>query len=572
MILKTLFLHPLGPALCLALGSVLLWLGDRLSGWQIAARRTGRVARVRLAFTLAWIVVTAATLVWLRVPPVRAVLRWTWQPLTVAGSALEWRLDGWNWLAALLILLLTAATLLLDGFDGAPRSANTAAARSAGSAARTLALAAAATAFVFANNVITLATCAMLLDVALALRLRPGRNDETAGRAWALLTVTGWLLLVLLALLGEDGIRIPLAHGIFPQIDLTLLWLVALIRAGVYPFHLWLTGSHPLAAEDRLALHLIGPATGLWLLGRVHQATGANGVHRPEWAALGALALLGTALAAWAADDEGLRWRWLALNRASLVVMAAYVAAITDPLALTWPLISFCLGTALLAVGQTTLANWGWRLPGIFAALALWGIPGTPGFLARTVLIYPTDLATAVPLFVVILVAETLLTAALWQAAGLGQRGREPDDPRGPTGETVLRLSLALGLLAAPVIAWGLWPGQLASLTGLRAAEAVPTLPALLAQARRSVWVGLFLAGIGGVILGLLRERILAQVRGWQQGIVAVVSLEWIYRAVAAGLTLAGNGLQYFATLGEGEGYLGWLALAALILWVLLRG
>ena len=35
---------------------------------------------------------------------------------------------------------------------------------------------------------------------------------------------------------------------------------------------------------------------------------------------------------------------------------------------------------------------------------------------------------------------------------------------------------------------------------------------------------------------------------------------------------LAGGGLQYFATLGEGEGYLGWLALAAFILWVLLSG
>ncbi|MEI8079584.1 MAG: hypothetical protein WCH61_08160, partial [bacterium] len=68
--------------------------------------------------------------------------------------------------------------------------------------------------------------------------------------------------------------------------------------------------------RDRLALHLIVPTTGLWLLGRIHESAGAHWLHRPEWAALGALALLGTALAAWVADDEGWRWRWIAVNRA----------------------------------------------------------------------------------------------------------------------------------------------------------------------------------------------------------------------------------------------------------------
>jgi len=60
--------------------------------------------------------------------------------------------------------------------------------------------------------------------------------------------------------------------------------------------------------------------------------------------------------------------------------------------------------------------------------------------------------------------------------------------------------------------------------------------------------------------------------RGWQRGIAAIVSLEWLYQAIAGIGALAGAGLRYFAALGEGEGYLGWLALAGVVLWVLLRG
>ncbi|MCX6031439.1 MAG: hypothetical protein NT169_19340 [Chloroflexi bacterium] len=586
MIVKTLFLHPLGPACVLSLAGLLLGVADRLTGWQAAQRQARLLAYGRLAWSLVAVAGAMAVMVILRLPPVHGGLRWVWQPLTVAGSALEWRLDGWNWLAGLLILLLTATVLLLD---------DTAATRTGGllsdsrrtpaSAMRTLWLGAAALAFVFSANVITLAVCALLLDGALALRLQPERSRDPAGRAWVFLSVTGWLLLSLLVLLAEDGIREPLTGGTFSGIELGLLWLVALIRAGVYPLHFWLIGSDQPAAQtsavlspDAVALHLIVPTTGLWLLGRVYEAAGPQWLHRPEWAALGALALLGTALVAWVAEDESWRWRWIALNRASLVVMAAYVAETAGPSALVWSLVTFSLGSALLAAGQAIRAHWNWRLPVWVAALALWGFPGTPGFLARTVLTLgvPTDpslhsgqaLAVAVPLFAIILIAETLLAAALWQAAVGGETAT---DTR-PAGVVVVRLSLALGLLAAPVLAWGLAPVQLAALAGLRAGETFPALPWLLVHVRRSIWIGLILSGVAGAVLGLYRERIFAQMRGWQRGITAVVSLEWLYRAAGAGLALAGSGLQYFATLGEGEGYLGWLALAAVILWVLLRG
>jgi hypothetical protein len=77
---------------------------------------------------------------------------------------------------------------------------------------------------------------------------------------------------------------------------------------------------------------------------------------------------------------------------------------------------------------------------------------------------------------------------------------------------------------------------------------------------------------VAGVSLGLWRDRVFAQVRGWQLAIFNVVSLDWLYGSIVGAVSLAGGGLRYFAFLGEGEGYLGWLALGALLIGVLLWG
>ena len=183
--LRLLFLHPLGPALILALGGLSIWLGSAMVRWlrsqgpALAILRPAvgdRLPGLRAFVGLLAVAGALAALVLLRAPPIQANLRWTWQPLTVAGSALDWRLDGWNWLAALLLLLLTAVSLLLQDL-AAPQPAG------GQRTERTLWLAAAAVAFVFSANTVTLASCWVLLDGALALRLRPGEGAEPAGRA-----------------------------------------------------------------------------------------------------------------------------------------------------------------------------------------------------------------------------------------------------------------------------------------------------------------------------------------------------------------------------------------------------
>jgi len=604
MIIKSLLLQPLGPALVLALGAALLALGRRIGAWQISRLGAFRrppgapsvaeplVFRLRFPAALLMLFMAGLVLVLLRDPAARPALQWTWQPLTVAGSLLDWRMDGWSWLVGLLILSVAAAAVALAELEPPraraddPTPASWLRLDRAGTATeRTLWLAAAALVFASSANVVTLAGGWILLDAALALRLRAGTRSEPVSRAWGLLSLTGVLLLFVLALLGEGGIRSELTGRVFDRWELALLWLAGLVRAGVYPLHFWLIGPGHSDRGERMALGVLGPLTGLRMLGRLQAASPPDWLQRPEWAALGAFALLGTALVAWTQADEGWRWRWIALNRATVVVLAAYMTGSSGPEALSWMLVTFGLGTALLAVSQAAYEHLGWRAPAWLAALALWGLPGTPGFLARYALVYPTDLPVAIPLFGIIILAEILLVAALWQAVqGTSREARPwPLRLRGsssgnlPKRSSINRrmtvgLGVVIALLAVPLLAWGLMPQRLALLVGWPASDIFPSLRLALTSARKSVWAGLALSGALGVFLGVLRNRIFGQMAGWQRGISAIVGLDWLYQILALGLDVIASGLQYFSRLGEGEGYLGWLALAGLILWVLLRG
>jgi hypothetical protein len=590
MTLRSLFLHPLGPALVLALGGVALSLSYRVSFGPVVGAghvdtpirrkqldRIRTVLIVRSAFALLTTLAAAWLLARLRGSPGGAGIAWDWQPLTVAGGTLEWRIDGWSWLVAMLLLLVTAAILALIGSDWPDGPAR---GRPGGRLEWTLWLGAAALAFVFSANAITLVSAWVMLDTAIALRLRPGENPAASSRAWTLLSVAALVALLLVTALGEDGVRSSLIGGRFGRMDIGLLWLAALIRIGAYPLHYWLTGAPLPDPSDRVALHLIGPTAGLWLAGRVHQLAGVEQYRTSIWLAIGALALLGTALAAWTCRDESLRWRWIMINRASIILLAAYSAGAAGPGAFVWLTVTYALGGALLALGQAGRDRWRGAPMAWYAALVLWGLPGTVGFLARSTLVYPTGSPLAAPTFLLVLVAEVLLVASLWQAvvaAPESLNGEARAQPRyAPDGVMPSWYLFALVIsafvaTAALTLIWGLYPQRAAALSPWPGSEATHSLMGFLAATRRSVWVGLAISAVGGVLLGWLRPRIFSGLRGWQDLIHGMVSLDWLYQAFGSALALLGSGLRYFAVLGEGEGYVGWLLLAGVILWVLLR-
>ncbi|NLE77721.1 MAG: hypothetical protein GX605_13340, partial [Chloroflexi bacterium] len=152
--------------------------------------------RLRAGAALSTVAASGLVLLLLRLVPVASEIQRPWQPLTVAGSALVWRLGAWSWLAALLILLLVATSLLLDRSGRAEPSRR-------GADERTLLLGAAALGFVFSGNVVTLATCWVLLDLATVLRMHPGDDPEPAARGWLLLSFGGLAILGVMVLLGE---------------------------------------------------------------------------------------------------------------------------------------------------------------------------------------------------------------------------------------------------------------------------------------------------------------------------------------------------------------------------------
>jgi hypothetical protein len=592
------FLHPLGPALILGLGGLLVALSRRVmadplppadaarpSDYRSFSSRAALRAPVRALFSLAVAFASLALLLLLRTRPDHASLTWTWQPLTVAGSTLAWNLDGWSWLASLLVLLLTVTALALGEFG---EDLQLTQAWPGKDAERTLWLGAAALCFVGSGNLVALASGWVLLTLALTLRLRPGGDTEPAARAWSFLSLTCLAMPAALMLLGESNVRATLSDGPFTPIVLGILWVGALVLAGVYPLHWWLTGPGHTDAGGRIALNLVAPLAGLWLAGRVSQLPGSDWLHQPEWVALGALALFGTAIVAWAIADDALRWRWVVLNRASLVVLAVSMAGLGAAEALTWLVVTFALAGGLLPTGMAIRGRWGWRWPLVLGALAVWGVPATPGFLVHGVLVFPTSVAIAMPLFALILISESLLVAALWQlvanSPGRDRSTTSPGSapPQAATAEVgggprfswlaTVELGLALASLVVPLLAAGILPERWAALVRMAENARPSALLATLADARRSVWIGLALAGLGGLALGLLRRRIFSQMRGWQSGIVTVVSLEWLYQGIIGVLSLIGSGLRYFSVLGEGEGYVGWLLLAGAILWLLLRG
>jgi hypothetical protein len=559
---------PIGPALVLLLGATVEVIVGR---W---VRRPGWLTGLALFFV--------ALAVWLflglRTEPVVPIFSLPWQPPLQTGANLLWVGDSWNWYISGLILLLGGVGILLD--LNTPRPPHDDASRRAHSSlAIHLGVLAAGLLFVGSGNVLTAMLTWVVLDLFTLVRGAtrsddadqddPGWNSPQH-QAKGLSLLGALLLLIGLLPAGPSGPGQPLQDGLLPPETVALMLLASLIRAGIYPFHLWLLPSDGLRVNvaERLLDHMVPVLCGLWLLGWTVGLGIEYILLEPDILFLLILSLTGSALAAWTASDQPNHTTFVLITSAGLAALSGALAFREGPVGLIWPTTAFALGGGLWLVGDQVWQTWGWQIPVSVGALALAGVPFTPGFLTQPSL---ARLLTEGPIFLLLFVglvlAQSVQVAAMLRSWSAGAHGGEQSFRSGVT----IRLLIAVVALAVPLAVVGFFPGATASLASLE--DAIPPMlgnpPTVIAE--WPVWVTVAMPLALGILLVSNQPALWAQLGPWPQRISQVTRLQWLFRLSWWGMNQFSQGWASVLQVLEGAGYMGWVMVLCLMIFLLLR-
>ncbi len=549
---------PLGPAIVLIVGLIaLVSLGRRMPH-----PRGQRILALFFWGVAAWQVLG------LRLQPVVPVFDRPWRPpFSVSGAHLLWVGDGWNWYVSFLVILLGGVAVILNGLDSyATQSASRRdLLRNSVTLASHLGVLATALLFVGSGNLLTVTLTWVAMDVFILARhaFVPAVSSASTARAnysHGLSLLGALLLLVSLLPAGSQGPGQPLQGGQLPGETVFLLVIASAIRAGAYPFHFWLLSDRPdsIRLSEFFSGYLVPALCGLWLLGWSIGLGGESMLLRPEFISVGLLALVGSALAAFTATGRGEHTAFVLITSVSLAGLVGLLSPSNGPEALIWPTTAFALGGGLWLVGQRAWREWGWQIPVSVGALALVGVPFTPGFLTQPfvarLLGGQLSVGPAGLFFGIYILAQTLQVAAL-----LRSWGGEVREPTGLHFAVVARLVTGSVMLALPLVLAGLFPQAIASLAAMPNAipEGLGNPPS--AVAGPTVWLTLGLPLLLGIILAMVRPRLGLLQNGWSAAISRLTGLEWLNRLWEWGTlqisTVWDNGLQVV----EGAGYIGWL-------------
>lgn len=564
-----LWTSPLGPVFVLVAGAFLLVAGGRyVRRWPLLPAGIAGLA------LLDWLIVRGAL--------TRAQLLWSWSAPLSLPTVLQLNLPGEAWMAGLVILLLAPVVVAAPGWQPRPGFVDP--------RAWVLLLVAAALLVLMAGNWLTL----LLVWTALWALMGLVIGAPGAGRVWAWGMFSG--LFMMAAPLFNGGRSLETALDML-TLNAQAQWLVivaAAIPLAAYPFHLWLTG---IAAETTPAVrltagHVVPALAVLTLLGRLDLSLLASQL----WVPLGAMALLGSALAAWACRHERLTTAFLVVNRATWAML---VVGLEPPQALLLVL-ALGLGMGLWWLGHLVRGAMGWRWPLGLAVAVLIGLPFTPGFAPTLTLARLAAVPMGVPGWLAVLLGQTLLVAALLRQARRaalpepvspivatpaiadaaspgtvkGRRGWAPGRWRG-RGHLLVWLG-ALSLTGGLALAYALNPGILAVLSGTDVeTTGIPlrgnalTLPA---QAGWGGWFTLVLPLLLGWLVSRQDERWFGGLQRWQDTVGRIAALNWL----GHGLGRVGHylviGIGYGADLVDGAGQFGYVLLVILLAWLLLRG
>jgi formate hydrogenlyase subunit 3/multisubunit Na+/H+ antiporter MnhD subunit len=283
------------------------------------------------------------------------------------------------------------------------------------------------------------------------------------------------------------------------------------------------------------------------------------------------LALLSSALWAWSAQAPRQLIERTTLYGAAYSLLAAGLGLPAQWLALVGA--SVVMSVCALYVGWTQSqyldladSHSSWRVaPAGIALLSLAGLPLTLGFPAR-VAVYARAFADGrwLVLFLV-LVGEAGLLGALLRV--LFDVEVVPDADTGSGSETTWRTwrkNLAYGgaaALALGIVVVGTLPGHLGA----------PGLPFWLGLPRLHIWAALLLPPVGAIALYRSRGALTAWLDEWWPLIQRLSDLRWAVRAVERGAHLAGMVVWGGSRVVEGAGYMAWVLLCCLIVFLFLR-
>ena len=560
---------PLGPPLLLALGGIVL---ASLGRWM-------RRPLYQRGTALFFVALAGLLQLYLRNQPVVPEFSRAWQPLLQRGTNLLWIGDGWNWYVASLILLLGSVGVLLHG-----QSQHSATPMQSAVSARDLALHLATTAaailFVGSGNLLTVTLTWVLMDglqlsrfnYVLNRPIHPERADDhkTVNRAQGLSLIGALLLLIGLLPAGPGGPGQPLAEGSLPVETVGLMLTAAALRAGAYPFHLWLlpTSTVRMTLTERLLDHMVPALCGLWLLGWAVNLGGSSILLSPFSLVLVLLALMGAALAAWTATEQPGHTSFVLVASVGLAGLAGALSPLDGPNALIWPTTAFALGGGLWLVGEKVWQEWGWQIPVSVGALALVGGPFTPGFLTQSSLARLATLDSVIlPLFVTYIVAQTMQVAALLRSWGAQPRESEPS-LRSSTVVGLMGASLLLGL---PLAIAGIYPQAIAALASMPGAIPGDVGTPATAVASLSVWITLAIPLLLGIGVSVLRPRFWRYLGRYPDYLSRFASLEWLTEGGRRLAMLASDQWSRIFSLFEGAGYVGWATIFIMTAYLLFR-
>ena len=545
-------LTPLAPVLIFVLGAAIT---------KIAARLMSSRERDALALLMAGGAFVSALL--LAHYPASQVVISPWYPLPLFGSQLAYATEGLAAPFALLTSLVCLALVLSlskwrrETGDNGESSLYPA----------VFVVSAAGLSFIYSANLITLCLSWAFLDLSLLfLVVGQGRHQAASG-AWGRTLIISSLtgLSPVVAALLLDG------HGLSPALVPSLLLVAALVRASFYPMHFWmLTGAEMEPPANNL-LQTISIATGLSLLASLQEFSPQGLPYQSQLVPISSLALLATALSAWAEQDRRQAISCIAINQVALAVLSVAVVGHQAKSSLLWSAISLALCLSLLNLwppGPERAGRYGlWlRAPTGLAIASLMGLPFTMGFVGRTAL-YRSLFALGRPyLWGLSVVADAVLFAALFR---IGADLLSDLSNRTASFEWATWVPHLIGviILAAPLVLLGIHP-PLASL--LAADMDLPAAAELIGRADIALWAVLLLPLVGGYLLHRGQKTTLERSAAFWKGLGALLGLDWLYRwlwKVGWGI---GAVLRGLAQVTEGRGYLGWTLLLAFIAFLLL--